>query len=50
MEARLASETPAGLGRSVCYWCLDWFGKLAWLKDYPQSAWGVGRQATSGAR
>jgi MoaA/NifB/PqqE/SkfB family radical SAM enzyme len=46
MSARLAGDTPAGLGRCLCYWCLDFFGKLAWLEDFPHSAWRINRQAT----
>ncbi|MCL6622322.1 MAG: radical SAM protein [Syntrophobacterales bacterium] len=42
MEARLAGETPTGLQRCLCYWCLTCFGKLAWLQDFSHSAWGGG--------
>ena len=27
---------------SVCYWCYRHFGKLEWLKDYPDSPWAAG--------
>jgi hypothetical protein len=28
-----------GLNPTPCLWCLKYFGKLAWLKDFPDSPW-----------
>jgi MoaA/NifB/PqqE/SkfB family radical SAM enzyme len=43
MEARLSEvEEPCGLNRYLCYWCMRRFGKLDWLKDYPESPWAAG--------
>ena len=25
-----------------CYWCLKYFGKFNWLKNYPESPWVKG--------
>jgi MoaA/NifB/PqqE/SkfB family radical SAM enzyme len=30
---------PPGLSQTPCHWCLYHFGKLEWLKDYPDSPW-----------
>ena len=40
MEARLmgAGKIP-GLSPTPCLWCLQYFGKLDWLKDFPDSPW-----------
>ncbi len=27
---------------SLCYWCYKHFGKLEWLKNYPDSPWAAG--------
>lgn len=40
VESRLQHmEKLAGLTRYPCYWCLKHFGKLEWLKDFPESPW-----------
>ncbi len=40
MEARLGDGmNPEGISDTPCYWCLRHFGKLAWLKDFPDSPW-----------
>jgi MoaA/NifB/PqqE/SkfB family radical SAM enzyme len=40
MEARLSSDgNPKGLSETPCLWCLKYFGKLDWLKDFPDSPW-----------
>jgi MoaA/NifB/PqqE/SkfB family radical SAM enzyme len=40
MEARLnGGGHPAGLSETPCHWCLKYFGKLEWLKDFPDSPW-----------
>jgi MoaA/NifB/PqqE/SkfB family radical SAM enzyme len=40
MEARLNSVgNPEGLSETPCHWCLKYFGKLDWLKDFPDSPW-----------
>ena len=40
MEARLKDNgNPGGLHQTPCHWCLKYFGKLDWLKDYPDSPW-----------
>ena len=40
MEARLNSGgSPEGLSETPCHWCLKYFGKLDWLKDFPDSPW-----------
>jgi len=40
MEARLkGGGKPAGVSQSPCHWCLKYFGKLDWLKDFPDSPW-----------
>lgn len=42
MEARLTHlEDQSGLNRFFCYWCLRYFGKLDWLKDFPESPWAA---------
>lgn len=40
VEARLmgADKIP-GLSSTPCLWCLQYFGKLDWLKDFPDSPW-----------
>ncbi|MBM4294468.1 MAG: radical SAM protein [Deltaproteobacteria bacterium] len=30
-----------GLAATPCLWCLRWFGKLEWLRDFPQSSWAA---------
>jgi MoaA/NifB/PqqE/SkfB family radical SAM enzyme len=43
MEARLkVAETVNGLNRYMCYWCMKEFGKLEWLKEFPDSPWAAG--------
>ena len=40
MEARLNSGgNPKGVSETPCLWCLKYFGKLDWLKDFPDSPW-----------
>lgn len=40
MEARLRDmEELDDLTLIPCYWCLQHFGKLDWLRDYPESPW-----------
>lgn len=40
MEARLTDGgEPKGLSDNPCPWCLKYFGKLNWLKDFPDSPW-----------
>lgn len=40
MEARLNGDgNPGGLSETPCHWCLKYFGKLDWLKDFPDSPW-----------
>jgi MoaA/NifB/PqqE/SkfB family radical SAM enzyme len=40
MEARLQDmDELKGLTYIPCYWCLEHFGKLYWLKDFPESPW-----------
>ncbi len=40
MEHKLKSPgKPPGLSQTPCHWCLYHFGKLDWLKDYPDSPW-----------
>jgi MoaA/NifB/PqqE/SkfB family radical SAM enzyme len=40
MEARLnGGGIPGGLSETPCLWCLKYFGKLDWLKDFPDSPW-----------
>jgi MoaA/NifB/PqqE/SkfB family radical SAM enzyme len=51
MEARLERlEDQTGLNRFFCYWCLGRFGKLDWLRDFPESPWAapVFRQSAAG--
>jgi MoaA/NifB/PqqE/SkfB family radical SAM enzyme len=41
--ARLDSlEDWKGRPFSLCYWCYRHFGKLEWLKNYPDSPWAAG--------
>lgn len=43
MEARLRdSDSLCGVTHNPCYWCFKHFGKLAWLKNYPESPWAAG--------
>ncbi len=43
VESRLQHmEELAGLSRYPCYWCMKHFGKLEWLKDFPESPWAAG--------
>jgi len=40
VEARLNSRgNPRGLSETPCHWCLKYFGKLDWLKEFPDSPW-----------
>jgi MoaA/NifB/PqqE/SkfB family radical SAM enzyme len=40
MEARLQDKDELkGLTYIPCYWCLQHFGKLDWLRDFPESPW-----------
>ncbi len=40
MEARLNDmDVLEGLTYIPCYWCLQHFGKLDWLRDFPESPW-----------
>jgi len=40
VEARMnGGDNPKGLSRTPCHWCLQYFGKLDWLKDFPDSPW-----------
>jgi MoaA/NifB/PqqE/SkfB family radical SAM enzyme len=38
-EARLQDGNGQGLKETPCLWCLKHFGKLNWLKDFPDSPW-----------
>jgi sulfatase maturation enzyme AslB (radical SAM superfamily) len=43
MEARLGDmEKLADLTLIPCYWCIRHFGKLEWLRDFPESPWAAG--------
>ena len=43
MEARVAGHRTAyGSDPDPCYWCLNHFGKLEWLRDFPESPWSAG--------
>jgi hypothetical protein len=40
MEARLnGAGNSLSTAPTPCLWCLNYFGKLAWLKDFPDSPW-----------
>ncbi len=40
MEARLQHGGKIqGISHTPCLWCLQYFGKLDWLKDFPNSPW-----------
>jgi MoaA/NifB/PqqE/SkfB family radical SAM enzyme len=40
IEERLANGgKPPGLSQTPCHWCLHHFGKLDWLKEFPDSPW-----------
>jgi hypothetical protein len=40
IAARLnGGENPEALSETPCIWCLSYFGKLGWLKDFPNSPW-----------
>ena len=42
MAARLNGDgKPPGVSESPCLWCLKHFGKLDWLKEFPDSPWTV---------
>lgn len=42
MEARLDdSANYTWLTDKTCFWCLKYFGKLDWLKDFPDSTWAA---------
>ena len=52
MEARLQDmDELKGPTYIPCYWCLQHFGKLDWLRDFPESPWfnGVREEARSHA-
>jgi len=43
MEARLEDKDKLGdLTINPCYWCLRHFGKLEWLREFPESPWATG--------
>jgi MoaA/NifB/PqqE/SkfB family radical SAM enzyme len=43
MKARVKDlDDLAGLTYIPCYWCLCHFGKLEWLRDFPESPWAAG--------
>ncbi len=40
VEARLnGGGRNHGISPTPCLWCLQYFGKLDWLKDFPDSPW-----------
>jgi MoaA/NifB/PqqE/SkfB family radical SAM enzyme len=40
IEARLNDPGKlGGISETPCHWCLKYFGKLDWLKDFPESPW-----------
>lgn len=40
LAARFAARQPsASLAASPCFWVLEYFGKLDWLKEFPDSPW-----------
>lgn len=46
MEARLRDlDGIDGVTSNLCYWCMRYFKKLDWLKNYPQSPWAAGLPA-----
>jgi MoaA/NifB/PqqE/SkfB family radical SAM enzyme len=50
MEARLKDMEELGdLTINPCYWCLRHFGKLEWLRDFPESPWAAGVLAKGGS-
>jgi MoaA/NifB/PqqE/SkfB family radical SAM enzyme len=43
MAARLDDmENFSWLTQRTCFWCLKYFGKFDWLKDFPDSPWAAG--------
>ena len=43
MRQRLKdAENLSPLTYIPCYWCFKYFGKLNWLKNYPESPWAAG--------
>ena len=43
MRQRLKdAEKLSPLTYIPCYWCFKYFGKLNWLKNYPESPWAAG--------
>jgi len=43
MEARVRDmEKLSDLTLIPCYWCTRHFGKLEWLRDFPESPWSLG--------
>ena len=43
MAARVdAADRLSGLTHNPCFWCAKHFGKLGWLKDFPDSPWAAG--------
>lgn len=50
MAARLGeADQLAGLTYIPCYWCFRHFGKLEWLRAFPQSPWATGVLGRDGA-
>lgn len=42
MEDRIKNETDRSASTSmICHWCLKYFNKLNWLKNYPDSIWST---------
>ena len=40
MEAKInGGGNLQGLSETPCHWCLKYFGKFDWLKDFPDSPW-----------
>jgi MoaA/NifB/PqqE/SkfB family radical SAM enzyme len=40
LEAKMnGGGIPPGLSETPCLWCLKYFGKLDWLKEFPDSPW-----------
>ena len=35
-------EQLGDLTLDPCYWCFNHFGKLEWLRDFPESPWSAG--------
>jgi pyruvate-formate lyase-activating enzyme len=39
MAAKMNDGGNGGLSETPCHWCLKYFGKFEWLKDFPDSPW-----------